>query len=155
MQLRLNIRHIERPGQVVEPQDRDQHQDRAEHGVQNKFHRGINPPVVPPDSDQEIHGDKRQFPEKEKEEQVERNKHADHGRLNDQQSDEKSFYVFANGLPGAENRKRRQKCCQQNEKQADAVHAQVIMNVCAGDPVVIFLELILRVHAIESVQQKE
>ncbi len=101
LQLRLNIRQIKRSGQVVQPQNRHQHQHGAEHGVQNKFHRGINSSPVSPDSNQEIHRNQREFPEEEKEQQIERDENADHGRFDHQQRNEKSFHVFLNGLPRA------------------------------------------------------
>src|ERR1700734_1430132 len=154
LQLRLNIRQIKGAGQVVEPQNCHQHQNGAEHGVQNEFHRGINSPAVSPNSNQEVHRNQRKFPEEEKEQQIERNENANHGRLNHQQGNEESFYVLLNGLPRAQNRQRRQKCSEQNQKQADAIRAQVIMNVCSRDPVVIFLELISGINRIESAQQK-
>ena len=66
----------------------------------------------------------------------------------------KPFYVFANRLPGAQNRDGREERGQQDEKQADAVHAQVVVNRLA-DPIVEFLKLVVRVGRIESSKQKQ
>ena len=73
-------------GVIVEPDDRHQHQDRAEHGVQNEFQRGVDAPLVAPDADQEIHRDQHHFPEQEEEEQVERDEDADHAGFQHQQA---------------------------------------------------------------------
>ena len=100
LQTRCEFRQIEGANQhvssaeIVEPQDGDQHQDGAEHRVQNEFHGGVDAAVVAPDADQEIHGDERQFPEDEEEEQVERDENADHGRFDYQQRDEEALHVF-------------------------------------------------------------
>ena len=138
-----NVRQVERAGRVVEPQDRHQHQDRAEHRVQNEFHRGVDAALVAPHADHEIHRDQHQFPEDEEEEQIERDENADHGRLDHQQRDEEALHVFVDRFPGAENGDRREERGEQDEKQADAVHAEVVVNGLA-DPVVNFLELIAR-----------
>src|SRR5271170_4053299 len=80
--------------EIVKPQNRHQHQNGAKHGVENKFHGGVDAARVAPYADQEIHGNQRQFPENEEEEQVERNENADHGRFDYQQRDEETFHVF-------------------------------------------------------------
>src|SRR4029077_8529525 len=159
---RLNFRQVKRRrkivrawADVVEPQDRHQHQDRAEHGVQNEFHRGINPPLVSPNADQEIHGDQRQLPENEEQEKIERDKNTDHWRLDNQQRDEETLHVFSNRLPRSENCERRQERRQQHQEQTDAVNAQVVVNVGASNPIVEFLELISGVGGDESGQQPQ
>ena len=149
-----DVRQVERAGLAIEPQDGDQHQDRAEHRVQNEFHGGVDAALVAPHADHEIHGDQRQFPEDEEQEEVERNENADHGRLDHQQRDEEAFHIFTDRFPGAENGDRREERGQQDEKEADAVHAQVVMNRVA-DPSAIFGELISGVRRAEATQQEQ
>ena len=81
-----------------------------------------------PHADHEIHRDEREFPENKEEKKIERDEDADHGRFDDEESDEKALDVFLDGLPGAQNRERREKSGQQNEKQADAIDAQMVIN---------------------------
>src|SRR5580658_3988576 len=128
LHLRQDIRQIKRSRLGVEPQDGDQHEDRAEHGVQNEFDGRVNAPAVAPHADHEIHGDQRELPEHEKEEKVERKEDADHGRLDDQKRDEETLDVFVDGFPGAEDGDRREERSQQDQKQADAVHTQMVVN---------------------------
>src|SRR6185437_10257491 len=100
---------------------------RTEHGVQNKLQRGVDFPPVSPDADEEVHRNQHHFPEQEKEEKVQRAKNADHA--------------------GFEH--------QQNDEEADAVDAHVVVNLEAGNPVVKLLEPIAAVAQIESAKQKE
>ena len=132
-----DVRQIEGAGHVVEPEDRDQHQDRAEHRVQNEFHGGVDAALVSPHADHEIHRDQRELPEDEEEEQIERDEDADHGRFDHQQRDEEALHVFVDRFPGAEDRERREERGEQDQKQADAVDAEVVVDGLA-DPVVTF-----------------
>src|SRR5215467_100658 len=60
----------------VECKDGDQHQQSAELREEQELNGGVNPSLVTPDRDQEIHGDQHQLPRKIKQEQVEGEKHA-------------------------------------------------------------------------------
>ncbi len=152
----LNRRQIECAGGIEEPQNSDKHENRAEHRVQHKFQSGVNSALVAPDADQKIHGDQHHFPENEEQKQVERNKNADHARLEDEQRNKKSLYAAAmDRIPRCADRDRREKCGEQNEKQADAIDAEVIVNRRLRDPVVQFFELVARGAGIESANQPE
>ncbi len=61
----------------------------------------------------------------------------------------KPFTFSLDRFPGAENRERREERGEQDEEQADAVDAEMVMNGLA-DPVVEFLELVMRIGGIES-----
>jgi hypothetical protein len=154
LQLRLHILEIECAGQVEEPEDRYEHQNRSEHCVQNEFHGRVNAPFVAPHADDEIHRDEHHFPENEEEEQVERNEDADHARLEHEQGEEESFDMFLDRLPGAKDCQRRQKRRQQNQEQADTVHAHVVVNRLS-DPVVNLLELVTCFGGVEPPHQEQ
>src|ERR1700739_2858676 len=77
LQRLLNHRQIKSACDVVQPKNADQHQDRAGHGVKDKFYSRVNAALMAPDADQESHGDKHDFPKQEEEEQVQREKDAD------------------------------------------------------------------------------
>src|SRR6185503_1112576 len=65
---------------VVNEGERDdggEHQQPASLGEEEKLDCCVDPPLVPPDGDQEIHGNQHQFPEKEEQEKIERQKDAD------------------------------------------------------------------------------
>ena len=97
--MRLNLRQVERAGLAVEPQNCDQHQDRAEHRVQNEFHRGVNAAVVAPHADHEIHGDQRQFPEKKNRNRSSETKTPIIAVSITSMRDEEALHVFAESIP--------------------------------------------------------
>src|SRR5579859_1135789 len=140
----LDLRQIEGAAQLVEPDHGHEHQNRAQHRVQNEFDRGINAPFVAPDSDQEVHRDQHHFPEKEKFEQIERNKNADDAGFEYEQADEKAAHPLLDRFPGRQDGDGRQESGEQDEKQADAVNSEVIVDGRRRNPVVEFNELVIR-----------
>src|SRR4029077_6970815 len=140
----LYLRQIKRTAELIEPDHGHEHQNRAEHGVNNEFDRGVDAAFVPPDSDQEVHGDEHGFPEKEEEKKIERNKDADHAGFEHQQADEEAAYALVDGFPGTEDSHGREEGGQQDEEQADAIDAEVIVNRRRGNPVMKFDELVVR-----------
>ena len=54
----------------IESQDRDQHQQPAELSEEEELHRRVQPPLMSPDRDQEIHGNQHQFPCEVEQEQI-------------------------------------------------------------------------------------
>src|SRR5579864_5988324 len=93
--------------EVEEPQNADEHQDRAEHGIQNEFQSRINFASMAPDADEEVRRDEHHFPENEEEEQIERAENADHAHFQDEEHGEEFLDVFVNAVPRAENSERR------------------------------------------------
>ena len=157
---RLDLRDVE--GRVsggrcdsIQPQNRHQHQNRAEHRVQNEFQRGVNSPFVAPDADQEIHRDQHHFPEQEKQEQIERDEDADDAGFKHQQRDKEAFYALINRFPGRQDRNRRQQRGQQHQEQAEAVDAEVVMNRRLLDPFVKLFELIACGLGTEATQEQQ
>ena len=86
-ELRLGQREIvecQRPRLAVvderECDDGGEHQQSASLGEQEELDRRVDPPLVPPDGDQEVHGNEHQFPEEEEQEEIERQEDADDAR---------------------------------------------------------------------------
>ena len=149
---------IEGARSVVEPDDADEHHDRARHGVENEFHRRVDAALVAPNADEERHGNQHQFPEKKEEEHIERKKNADDADFEHQQHDEKFFHAMLDAVPGSQNRNRRQEGGQQDEKHADAVHAEVVMDRRRRNPFGKLLELVpgrTNGHATQQEQREE
>ena len=163
----LNRGKVERARGVVEPQDANQHQDRAGHRVENEFYGGVNAALVAPDADQQVHRNQHYFPEEEEEEQIEREEDADDADFEKQEGDEKFFDALLDAVPGAEDGDDGEKRRQDDEEQADAVHAEVIVDVtspaadpCATerDPLMKFLEFVARAaerHAAEEPPERQ
>ncbi len=100
----------------VEVKDGHQHQQAAHHGEQDKFDRGIDLAVSSPDTDQEVHRDQHGFPEHVKEEQVERDKHADDPCLEHQHEDQVFLGSLFDVCPGGKDGDRHQESGQQHEE---------------------------------------
>ena len=157
---RLDLRNIEGRraglfGNPVKPQDSHEHQDRAEHRVQHEFQRGVNAAAVAPDANQEVHRDQHHFPEQKEQEQVERNKDADHSCFEHQQRNKKALRAPVDRFPGGQHRDGREERGEQDQKQADAVDAKVVVNRRLGNPGVKFLPLEAGRFHIESPQEQQ
>jgi hypothetical protein len=72
---------------VRQPDDRQQHQDAASHRVEQELDGGVDPPVVAPDADEEVHRHKHRVPEHVEQKQIERDEHADHRAFEQQDAD--------------------------------------------------------------------
>src|SRR5690348_4767834 len=126
----------------MQPDDADEHEDGAGHSVQNEFYGGVDAAFVSPDADQEIHGDQHYFPEEKEEKEVEREEHADDANFEHQQHDEEFFYAMLDAVPGRQNGNGGEKRCENDEEEADAVQAEVVVDRRNVDPPGEFLELI-------------
>src|SRR6266852_609628 len=142
MQQSLNRRQIKRARSVVQPDDADQHEDRARHGVEDEFHGGVNAAFVPPNADQQGHGYQHHFPEEKKEEEIQRKKHAHHADFQHQQHHKKFLHAVLDALPRCQNRNWRQERRQNDQKQTDSVNAEVVIDWRLVDPLEVFLEMI-------------
>ena len=69
----------------VEPQNPRQHEDRSDHRVEEKLYRRIHFALMTVHADEQRHGNQRGFPEEIKQEEVERDEHANQRRLQHQQ----------------------------------------------------------------------
>ena len=125
---------VEAAGMRVEPDDRGQHEDRRDHGVQEELDRGVNAPAMPPDADDQRHRNQRGFPEEVEEEQVERDEDANHRRLENQHQDEELFHLSVHRLPRNQNAQRREESGQHHQPHGDAVDPEVVVNVGMRNP---------------------
>src|SRR5438105_4609232 len=102
----------------------------------------ITEPAVAPDADEEDHGDEHDFPEEEEEEEIEREEDADDADFEHQQHDEKFLDAFVNAVPRGDDGDGGEESRQDDEKDAEAVDAEVIVDGRRGDRVEIFIELV-------------
>src|SRR5579864_1863956 len=93
--------------EVEEPQNADEHQNGAEHRVQNEFQRRVDFTSMTPDADQEVHRDEHHFPKNEEEEKVESAENANHAHFEDEEHGEEFLDVLVNAVPRAEYGQRR------------------------------------------------
>src|SRR5579883_907599 len=144
LQQRLNRRQVERASEVIEPQDADQHERGAEHGVDEEFYSGVDAAVVAPDADEEGHGDQHDFPEEEEEEEIEGEKDPDDADFEQKEHHVEFLDAVVHAIPGSHDAERREEGGEDDEEEADAVDAEVIVDRRGGDPGFVFDERVAR-----------
>ncbi len=135
----LELGEVEGSRLGIEPDDGRQHEDRGNHGVEEKLDGGVDPALVSEDADDESHRDQRGFPEEVKEKEIERDEDADHRRLQQQQKDEELLHAIVDRLPGGKDAERNQEGGQHDQPERDAVDPDVVVDVGAGDPAQVLL----------------
>jgi hypothetical protein len=141
--------------QVRQPEDRQQHQDAAGHRIEQELDGRVNAAVVAPDADEEIHRHQHRVPEHIEQEQIERDEHADHRALEQQDEDRKRPRSLVDRLPRTEERDRGQEAREHDEQQADAVHADEVADAECRNPRVPLHELELGGGRVEVVPEQE
>src|SRR5713226_6165051 len=128
--------------EIVQPDDAHEHEDGAGHGVEHEFDGRVDAALVSPDADEEVHGDEHDFPEKEEEEEVQREEDADHADFEHQQHDEKFLDAVLDAVPGGEHRDGGEERGEDDQEQADTVEAEMIVDGWDVDPFGKFFELV-------------
>src|SRR5260370_8868361 len=83
---------------------------------------------MPPNANQEGHRNQHHFPEKEEEEEVQREKHPYNSYFQHQQHHEKFFDAVLDALPRRQDGNGRQERRQDNEEQTDSINTQVVID---------------------------
>ncbi len=141
-----------RPGK---PDDGEQHQDAARHRVEHELDGGVDAALVAPDADEEIHRNQHRVPEDVEEEEVDRDKHAEHRRLEREHEEREQLDALVHRLPRAQQRQRRQEPGQHDEEQADAVDANQVLDAEHRHPGVGLDELVVGAGRIEAPPQHQ
>ena len=94
------FRHRECPLVDHQPQDRQQHQYRASHGVQEKLDGSVDAPRPAPNTDQEIHRHQGKLPKDVEQEQVLGEENARHADFEQQEEDHELAHPIFDGRPG-------------------------------------------------------
>ncbi len=131
---------------------RDQHQDRAEEGVEEELERRVDAFLAAPDADDQEHRDQPCLEEQVEQHQIQRAEHAQHQRFQHQEGD----HVFLDAgfhLPAGGDGQRHQEGGQHHEQDRDAIDAHLVFQ--AEDPVVFFDELKAGIGGIEAEQHEK
>ena len=139
----------------VEREDAQQHQHRAGQSVEKELDRRVKLPRSAPDADDEVHRHQHQFPEDVEQEEIERKKHADHARLQQQEHGVVFADAILNGAPGAEHGDHAHEGGEHHQQQADAVDAEVVVGAERGDPIEALLELKAGKPGLEAEDQRQ
>ena len=134
--------------------DRHQHEQAAGHGEENEFHRRVDAPRTAPHADQKIHRHQHDFPEHIEQHQIERQEGAEHAGFQEQHEDQILFDLVTH-RPGGQQRQRHEKGGKQNQKNADAVDTDKILNADGRHPRHPLDQLHLAVAAVEAFENLE
>ncbi len=127
----------------VEGEEGEDHQGRAEQREQEELERGVLPVLTAPHPDHEVHRQQDQLEEHEEQDEVLGHERAEHARLQDEHQHEEGLGVAGLGpvVPAVDDAQRGDHHRQQEQRQAHAVHEDVVVRVDDVDPRVVPLEL--------------
>ena len=112
----------------------DQHQQRAEQGVQEELEGGVNLVRATPDADDQVHRDQGGFKEDIKQDAVQRTEHADHQAREDQEGGHVLVDFAGDDFPARYDHHHVDEGRQWNQPQRDTIHAQVVVHIEALNP---------------------
>jgi hypothetical protein len=141
------------PGGRVRPGERDdgdQHEDAAGHRVEDELHRRVDAAVVSPHPDEEVHRDQHGVPEDVEQEQVDRDEHPEHRGLEREHEEGEVAHALVHRLPRRQQRERGEEGGEDEEEEADAVHADEVLDPERRDPGMLLDELVVGARRIEA-----
>ena len=142
-------------GLVIQVQQRNQHQQRTEQRVQEELDRRIDAVRAAPHADDEEHRDQHGFPEHIEQHGIQRRKHAIDQAGHDQEGRHVLRHAFLDHFPAGDHHQRREKAVEQDEQHRNAVHAQMVMDVEAADPVLQLDKLHVAGRSVEAGIQRQ
>ena len=123
---------------VLEEQgeERDQHQRRAEHRVQEELQRGVLAILTTPHTDHEVHRQEHELEEDEEQDEVLGDERARHADLEDEHQHQERLRVPGVGhvVPGVDSDQERDHHRQEVQRQADAVETDRVVGLDHADP---------------------
>ena len=119
---------------VVQVDQRDQHQQRAEQRVQEELEGSVHATRTAPDPDDDVHRDQRGLEEHVEQHAVERREHADHQTRQDQEGAVVLVRTVFNDFPASQHHDDRDEGGQGHEPHRDAIDTQVVEHIEALDP---------------------
>ena len=118
---------------VVEVDQRHQHQQRAQQRVQEELDRGVHPVRSAPDADDDVHRDQHRLEEHVEQDAVDRREHAVDEAGHDQERGHVLRDPRLDHLPARPDDEHRGEAVQQHEQHRDAVDAEEIVDVEARE----------------------
>jgi hypothetical protein len=116
-------------------QDRHEHEQRADEGVQDELDRRVDAVAAAPDPDDQVHRDEHDLPEDVEQEQVQREEHADQADLEDEERDHVFLDPRLDRLEAREDADPGQGRRQDDERGGQAIDAELVLDAEQRDPV--------------------
>ena len=115
-------------------EDRHEHQERANEGIEDELDRRVDAVGPTPDADDQIHRHEHNLPEDVEEEEVERQEDTEHPGLEDKEADEVFLHAGLNRTKAREDADPTQQRRQDNECAREPVNTKVIGDAERWDP---------------------
>ena len=135
---RSQKRNVESVGRRVQVQrdDAQKHKHRARQRVHKELDSRVLRAVriVSPNTDEEIHRHQTNFPEQVEQEQVEGNKHTHHAHFQQQEQGKKFLDPMIDDARRIKQTQRGQQSGEPNERHAQAICAQMVLNAQHRNP---------------------
>ena len=141
---------VETVGLQIQPDEGNQHQDRAEERIQEELQRRVDAALATPDTDDQEHRDEHRFPEYVEQQAIEGAEHADHQPLEDQERREVLRRAGLDRIPARDHHERRDEGGQQDQRRRQPVDPEVVPDVEGLDPGHAFYELHPRFGIVEA-----
>ena len=141
------------PGHEGRGQHRDQHEQAADHRVDDEGERGPRPPRPAPHPDQEVERDEHRLPEDVEEHQVAGGEEPEQPGLGQQQAGEVAPGALRRAHAAGHDGQEEERRGQQQEPDRDAVHADVPGQAHLARPALVVDELQARGPAVEDPDQ--
>ena len=119
---------------ISQHQNGNQHHHSCHLSEDKELHRGVILILMPPYSDNQIHGYQHDFPEEEEQKQIQRSEHSDHTGQRPQQVEIEKAWPFLHFIPGRTNGNYSQKGRKHKQKNTQAIGSKVKRDTKTGNP---------------------
>ena len=151
----VKVENTETVGLEIHVDQGDQHEDRAEKGIEEELDGRIDPIRSAPDPDNNEHRDQHRLPEHIEEDGVERREDADHHAFHDQKGCHVMRRLIGDDIPARDDHEDGDKGRQDNQRHRNAVDTQVVLDIEGRDPGRAFHELHLPAAGVETRPETE
>lgn len=139
----------------VHVDQRDQHEDRAEEGIEEELDGGVDPVRSAPDTDDEKHRDQHRLPVDIEEHRVQGREDTHHHPLHDEKGGHVLRRTVLDHLPTGDNHQGSDKGGENDQRHGDAVHTHVVLHIEGGNPGHPLDELHRRGGAVEGEPERQ
>ena len=138
----------------VQVNQRNQHQQRADEGIEEELDGGVHPARSAPHADDDEHRQQHRFPKHVEEHTVERREHPDHQAFEDQERRHVLRHALLDVLPAGNHDQHGGKGGQQNQRHRNTIDADVELRMDGRNPWRAFHELHFSRSGLEPAPQR-
>ena len=137
----MEIEDFEAIGLIVHVDQGDQHEHRAEEGIEEKLESGIDSPRSPPDADNQKHRNQHRFEKHVEQQRVQGSEYPDHQPFHDQEGSHVLRDPILDHFPTRDHDHDRHEGGQQDQRHRKAIHSDMVVGIERRNPWDKFLKL--------------